>query len=277
MIIVVKGKRHSIIYERLVLKMDYKFITNRVAELTSKTTEHQIVPKGKRKLNAIIVGDSKKIRPSFYVENYGLSTEEEIANAIAEEYENLPQNIDVPDLLNFETMKEKIIPCFTTENGFVDENIIVKHFMADIDVYYRIMIDDLMSVIISKKLLNSWNCSEEKLHNLAMTNLANLDISFGKFFCCDDMFVLTTKMNDYGANVLLDTAKLESIRCEIGDFYVLPSSVHEVICIPISEENKDHISVFKSTVHEVNSTLLAEDEMLSENVYVFDDNGLNIA
>jgi len=82
------------------------------------------------------------------------------------------------------------------------------------------------------------------------------------------MYVLTNKEKYYGAACILDESFLadfaESLQCE---FYILPSSIHELILIP----DKDGISVdsLAEMVSEVNVTQVSEEEVLSNTVYKF--------
>ena len=79
------------------------------------------------------------------------------------------------------------------------------------------------------------------------------------------MLVVTNRSGLYGAYALLDDGVLR----ERGEkFYILPSSIHELIVIPI--QNTESVSNLRELVKAVNSSNVPLEEWLSENVYVFD-------
>ena len=55
----------------------------------------------------------------------------------------------------------------------------------------------------------------------------------------------------------------------IGDYYILPSSVHEVIVLPASKKNNEAVNLVQM-VKEINVTEVAPEEKLSDEVYFFD-------
>lgn len=83
-----------------------------------------------------------------------------------------------------------------------------------------------------------------------------------------DFYVMTNYSKNYGASVILDEAKLEEVGEVLNsDYYVLPSSVHEVIIVPGNEIQK--AKELAQMVYEVNTTLVPADEILSNHVYLF--------
>ena len=85
------------------------------------------------------------------------------------------------------------------------------------------------------------------------------------------MYVAGNESKNFGAAVILYDSCLEEFAENIqSDFYILPSSVHEVILIPAEEdESKDEIQKLKDMVHEVNYTELDMEEILSDSVYMY--------
>lgn len=79
----------------------------------------------------------------------------------------------------------------------------------------------------------------------------------------------------YGANVLAVPCMLEQVREKIGDYYIIPSSLDEIIAYPKSLGRE--VEFLRMMVKEVNATVVAPDEVLSNDVFVFDENGLALA
>lgn len=82
------------------------------------------------------------------------------------------------------------------------------------------------------------------------------------------MFVLTNKERINGAASLLYKGQLESMGAILGqDYYVLPSSVHEVIIIPKCEGmDEEELS---RMVDEINHEKLAREDLLSDHAYCY--------
>lgn len=74
----------------------------------------------------------------------------------------------------------------------------------------------------------------------------------------------------YGAAIMLKQGCLEYIRNAVGDFYILPSSVHELLILPKYDNLMQDVSDLLSMVRDVNETMVDQNEQLSNNVYAYD-------
>ncbi len=85
------------------------------------------------------------------------------------------------------------------------------------------------------------------------------------------MYVLTSGDCYRGAAKMFDRVAMEEARAALGTdkMVVLPSSVHEVIVLPYTEGTD--ISELKGIVNEVNITQVAEEDQLSDDVYIYED------
>ena len=77
-----------------------------------------------------------------------------------------------------------------------------------------------------------------------------------------------------GASAILYPNTLKGLYNKIGSFYILPSSIHEVICVPDKNAN---LEVLKSTVKDANKTVVSQEEKLSDNVYYFNGEELSVS
>lgn len=114
-----------------------------------------------------------------------------------------------------------------------------------------------------------------------VANLGGLPAEFVECIPQDDpqrlIKVVTTKHHDgqYGAAVLANTNMLDSIRNKINDFYIIPSSIHEIIAIPKAlGEQIDNLAMM---VKEVNEEVVAPQDVLSNDVLMYDEKGLHLA
>lgn len=82
------------------------------------------------------------------------------------------------------------------------------------------------------------------------------------------MYVLTNMRKTYGAAGLLDDELLHSFFERINcDFYILPSSIHELILVP--ERSAPDWTELEKMVREVNSAEVSETEFLSDFIYKY--------
>lgn len=182
--------------------------------------------------------------------------------------------------------------------------------VADLAVTYCIHLgedrDGTMSVPISNELLASWNISVNELHDIAIGNMdkvtppvfSSMSSVIGSLllddmpgdmteeekkamlsefvFADDAMFVLTNTQKLNGAAEVLNRDVMERIIGQIGkDFFILPSSIHEVLIVPATPDME--VSMLENMVREVNQTQVSPEDRLSDNVYVYTKDGLTLA
>ncbi len=165
----------------------------------------------------------------------------------------------------------------------------VSRSVLDLSVVYQVRFESPDERIYSMKLtypmLKEYGIDEETVYDSAIRNLKtdgyafyNMEDVFGMFMPggmtadpvshLDDgsMFVLLNRSKQYAAAGLLD---LEMIRRAAGgrDFYVLPSSIHEVIFVPTSDDVDQEM--LTEMVRQVNASEVAESERLSDHAYFY--------
>ena len=101
-------------------------------------------------------------------------------------------------------------------------------------------------------------------------------IGTGNDFFSDDesdfpMYVATNRKMTNGAAVLTMNDKLREFAKVIGsDYYVIPSSVHEIILFP--RTGKNDTGNIDEMIREVNRTQLGPDDVLSDHAYLYSAN-----
>lgn len=161
------------------------------------------------------------------------------------------------------------------------------------------------SIRIMNSLMKEWNKSVEDIHDIALANtIKNYPVEFtsitevimgmmkdeilGDFLSEvggdeaefmkkelissktgeDAMYVLTNSSKLNGATVILYPDVLKQIGEKLGkDYYILPSSLHELIVVPKSDFTK--VSELEIMIKEVNSTQVLPDEVLADHPYEF--------
>lgn len=83
-------------------------------------------------------------------------------------------------------------------------------------------------------------------------------------------YVVTNTMNYRGASAILDMKALKKFvqRLDVKRFFVLPSSIHEMIVIP--DDVKSNIEELSRMVQEVNQTQVEPEERLTDRAYIIE-------
>lgn len=94
----------------------------------------------------------------------------------------------------------------------------------------------------------------------------------------EPMYILTNRERMYGASVMLYEGYFRTLAGQAGtDLYILPSSIHEVIAVPVKDTDPADL---QDLVRAVNSTegMMEPHEVLSDSVYRYSRNeGLTCA
>lgn len=110
----------------------------------------------------------------------------------------------------------------------------------------------------------------EKLSSLLSDNFPSADHKMEDLSDCL-MFPIYVLTNDYrflGAACILYEGLLEDLAVKMDtDFYIIPSSVHEVLLIPVTADlTKEDLN---QMIQEVNATQLEPEEVLSDHLYLY--------
>ncbi len=208
------------------------------------------------------------------------------------------------DFMDFELVKGKIIYKLinTDKNTELLKDIPSLQFHdLSIVFYYLVEMNDreIGSILIHNNHMEIWNTDVIELKRLADINTPSLlpyslksmnsvmeeiltqefelsesdhglfnDVISNPHNEAESMYVLTNTKGINGAAVLFYSQVLEQFSKSHGSFFILPSSIHEVLLVPVnSGVSKENLT---DMVIDVNRTQLAPEEILSDNVYFFD-------
>lgn len=248
---------------------------------------------GKVLKSLCIRNDAENISPNIYLDYYyKLYAEkqniEDIMQSIAEEYKKArlqmgseslekvghPDIEDIiPRLVNFEKNKDAL-----------KENVYLRYH--DLAITFRHVIswteEGMSSTAVTWNMLKQLDMSQNELYEKAVENykvkfptmVKSLGSMLSALLGTDDMetgaskeiLVISNEQNINGATSILDKEALELAAQILGEeYYILPSSVHEVLCVPVSMGSnvKDLISM----VREINQCVVSELDYLSDTVY----------
>jgi len=165
----------------------------------------------------------------------------------------------------------------------------------DLAMVYKLRItyeDGVASTLITNDLMKSHfkmnlnelqHCAEQNMQKNIYTlksmneimrdmigEMSNYDLEELLPIPCNDIFyVLMNEEKTEGAVVMTNIAVMNEMGNTFDrDFYILPSSIHEIILVP--EDANIQSADLRSMVREVNQEALAPKDFLSDNVYKFD-------
>ena len=201
-------------------------------------------------------------------------------------------NKDMGNIKNYDEVKGFIIPALVSVSG--NEEYLAPLATSpfkDLAIMYRIDHEG-MSIPVQKMFLNSWDIDLDTLHKTAIENMQKseehilsmasfmekqMDGPLPKFMYYelppeDFMLVCARAMNGaYGASIMLEDGLYEKITDKFkSNFYILPSSIHEVICVKDTPALNLNIDFLKDMVRDINETEVKPEEKLSDSVYYYD-------
>ena len=255
----------------------------------------------KKALQILEEGDN--CSPTIYLDSYyeeycrGIPVEEIVEEMLAFYRRNKGKMpISTQNLTSFEKMKNAII--MRLVNYERNEELLKNcPYMKwnDLAITFRWLAysDEvgIATALITNKELEMWEVSIEQLFATAMSNTpekfpvrcmkmedllkrySNILREKGEEVLEEaqdavQMYILSNDCGINGATAMLYPKVLSSFAKEKEeDFYILPSSVHEVILVPVTQElDKEEL---KKMVLEANLTVLEEGELLSNHIYYY--------
>lgn len=172
--------------------------------------------------------------------------------------------------------------------------------VSDMAIFGKWHVSDAASIKITNQMLTLLQMTKEELLQIAKVNTAaemdfksmnevmkdimisnGMDEEMANAMMLESgtvpLHVLSTKNATDGAALIADNKILNQIREQLGeDFYILPSSIHEVLILPKSEANGD-VQELKEMVTTINGTEVPLQDQLTDNVYEYDGGTLKIA
>ena len=148
--------------------------------------------------------------------------------------------------------------------------------VADLALVYYIDLNVLglanQYVSVNNDLVKSMGISKEELfargekiiHEITDPYLKPLEAMLDLGDTDTKILVLSNSNKNFGACMALRKDVDEAIRGRLGEYYLIPSSVHEMLAIPKDMTSVDEI---KFMIHEINQKEVAPDEVLSDNLY----------
>lgn len=255
----------------------------------------------------VIRSNDSNIAPTIYLDGFfgqyqdGMPMDEVIKKVIdTYEQNKVTGRFDVSMVTDYASVSNRI--CVKLVNAAKNQDLLADapHVMvSDLAViFYIVMSKDngsTATITVRNNLMKLWNVTTEQLYEMAMDNTQRMFRGTVKSMasimtemlsnrmdeeCANEfydmavgedevpMYIATNNIRIDGSVVILYDGLLREFASRVGsDFYILPSSVHETILVPVSEDIQ--LDYLRDMVREINRTEVAPEEVLSDNVYIY--------
>lgn len=265
--------------------------------------KHVLKNNGVTRCGLIIHSGGNNLAPTIYMESFFMAYRDgadmqEIIGKIMEAYEGAPgAEVDMSFFRDFSTVRDRLYIKLVNREANTEllANLPYREFL-DLAVVYYIDYDNPRTgagtIQIHNSHMEMWGVTEEDLWETASKNTP--ERKPGRIECMGDilkelsaeqgndegesrsskgnspvpMLVITNAERAYGAAVVMYSGMLKQAADKTeSDLFILPSSLHETIAIPVTEERG--VAELKEMVMEVNRKVLQPEEVLSDNVYIY--------
>jgi len=229
-----------------------------------------------------------------------------ILHAIAEKYRKscLDVKFDLAAIMDFDKTKDRIICRLINGEGNPQFLKNKPHMqIEDMAVTYHILLDIHMregnvTTSITDSIMDSYGIDVKELHEIALKNTERLFppyiISLNKeiehilssglvgegalgeeipsnsaHLYADNIYVLSNAIKLHGAATVLNQEVMDQMAVQMGgNFFALPSSVHEMLLFP--KTGRWDYKGLESMLQSVNATEVLPEDYLSDHVYEYD-------
>ena len=277
-------------------------LKKRVAEeFNGEVSENVVTKSNDTELIGLVCRPTgKNVGPTFYVNDlYDAYKTGEVADMqecvrivldMINRNSDFSTDFEIDRIMELEYVKDRIVP-FVLEKernkAFLKRNV-YSTTKTDLVICYKVVVgedDGLMSITMTNEMFKTYGITKAELKKIAFKNEAKryeFKTMFDTFVemmgeeAVEDMGmpmdsgmnVLSNKNKTFGAVEMFNPVAMKEVKKKTGKetFYILPSSVHEVLIITMEDVNPEEL---KNMVMEVNSTQVAPNERLSDSVYFY--------
>ncbi|MFI3170813.1 MAG: DUF5688 family protein [Eubacteriales bacterium] len=258
---------------------------------------------GKERIGIAICSQESNVTPAIYLEEYYKmyqlgNTIAEIAHLIIKLYGEvkLTKPWNVERYREYDWVRVRLVSKlinYGKNKGLLKECPHRRYL--DLAIVYYLLIEETpqgtATMLVKNEHMEAWGVAENALYKEAMENAERLlparlqsmtsvmeelinekvieDKECEKLELEDAMYVLTNIHRNLGANCILYQGELKRIaKCFRESYYILPSSIHEVIIVPVSKSpTKEEL---ETMIEEINETQVEDEEILSNHAYFYD-------
>ena len=245
------------------------------------------------------IGVTTNLESFFKAVEEGTPYETVVSKAVdvaANGLDNVPI-VDVNSLTDYDQMKDKLAMEVVSTKTNEDLLSNVPHIeMEDLSVVYRFVLDSSedgrASILATNNMIEAMGVTPEQLHADAVENAPQIKpaVITGMSEVMvqmvgreqaelmglypvepenEQMFVATVPDKIHGAGILAyENFMDQAAERAGGDFYILPSSIHELLIVP--DNGQMSLRDLEAMVQEVNATQVSPQDKLTDSVYHYD-------
>ncbi|MDE6052868.1 MAG: hypothetical protein K2G55_03710 [Lachnospiraceae bacterium] len=205
---------------------------------------------------------------------------------------NKGKSVDVRQYLEYKNFKDRIIYKLINTEKYTEllEDLPHMEFL-DLSIVFHCLISqketESETLLVHNIHLKLWDVTVEELFKAAKENTPKLlpyELKSMAEVICEDnpeeeldaenaenapMYVLSNTIRVAGATCMLYTNLIRDIAELLGSsFYIIPSSVHEVLILPSADTSENE--EIKVMIREINDTQMQSEEILSYSLYRYD-------
>lgn len=241
-------------------------------------------------LGLVFEDEKTNVSPTIYLEEfYRLYMEDMDLEGIVKQIINCYQEARIEEKVDFSFIRDwgrvKPMVAYKLVNKGRNQELLEKiphKDILDLSMIFYLAVEPCGgSILIYNTHFDMWNIDEEELAKAAIENTPRIcpwrlqtmgevleEMIGANMEEADMMYILSNEKRVFGAAALLYPDSMEQVAERLqSDFYIIPSSIHETIIVPTGENTNANTLV--QMVHEVNSTIMVEEEILGDNVYFY--------
>ena len=255
-----------------------------------------------------IVEDNNNLSPTIYLNDYykayisGETTFVNIIDDVIGTYHKnkVDRNVDMRYFLDYEKVRQRIV--YKLVNAQKNKELLddIPHIeYLDLAIVFQCLVAQgdtgIATILIHNVHQKLWGVSVEELYQAAQVNTQlhlgheiktvseviceimkeentedfNYDHCMAGIPDIIPMYVISNKHRVEGAACMLYPELLKNFSDEVNsDFYIIPSSIHELLFLPIGHD--EDTGVLRGMIKEINDTQLRNEEILSYSLYFYD-------
>lgn len=282
-------------YQQFVCAVERK-VKQQMTEGMSVCIQRTTKNNGKVRIGIMLSEEGSNVSPTIYLEEYFDQFQkhksiDQVVKNIWRLYREvrIEHTWETSILQSFSKTRQKIV--YKLIHAQENEELLktIPHVLyLDLAIVCYILLDisesGTATILITNEMMKMWKIEKEMLYSIAHQNTKKaLPAEFKTMRAVvaellgeeskpgegeDLMYVLTNEIRSFGASCILYDKVLEDIGNQLGEnYYVLPSSVHEVIIVP--ESKSPNRADLEDMIEEINDTQVEEEEILSYRAYYF--------
>ncbi len=267
-----------------------------IAEIIRENTGLEAAAQEVRKGDFIEIGitvgkPDVQIRPNIYLSEFEDLPDEQIADKVIEIYEKTKdgmQNFDMSTYTDYEKAKQNFRLCIRPQTSNEED---IKQNYLDLELFVKCKVAG-GHITVKKNHVELWNVDESEVFEIAKVNSRKeytidgmvdfmrelgqeeIEDEFSDVFETKPIYVINNTTRFLGAAAIANTDFLANFASKIGNFYIIPSSIHE--CLAIPEKFVENTDDLRTLIAIVNNYQVAPADRLSYNLYYFNGNEVEI-